>query len=171
MNIFDVNKEIRKNEDTLYIKESESKVMGITKKLFSGTYNKAKMTLNKAAKDMMSYFKKHDLENDVIDIINRYLGMDYRSMNQLTSTQIRESLNEGFSEWFKEAKLNAYGALAFYPLLTMFLEFDKLIKGNPDASLKVTLTYFVIWLGVITGKVVSGKLSQKTKIKALGSKT
>ncbi len=171
MDIYNINEEIERKEYLNFINESESKVKKIVSDLFSKPYNKVKQSLNKAGKDMIKKFQSLGMEDDVLNIINKSLGVNYKSLGELNRVPIKESINEGFKEWFDEAKGNAYNALAFYPLLTMFLEFDKLLKGNPDASLKVTLVYFAIWLGVISGKVISGKLSQKSKINALGRKT
>ena len=170
MNLNGITTEIQRYDNIINVRENKSVLMKIVNTLFSKSYGKVKMTLNKAAKDSIVYLKKNGLEDEAIDIINKNLNTNYNNIGQLVSKSIKESVNEGFSDWFKELKTNGYNALSFYPLLTMFLEFDKLIKGNPDASMRTTVIYFIIWLLVITGKVVSGKYSQKAKIDALGSK-
>ncbi len=165
-----IYKEINAHSHHTMMNESRSLITKTIKDLFSKSYGKVKLAITKASREMIRYLKKSGLEKESLDIISQYTGKTYNSLDQLVRVPIKEDINEGFKEWFDEAKGNAYNALAFYPLLTMFLEFDKLIKGNPDASLKITLIYFIIWVGIVTGKVVSDRLSQKSKIKALGSK-
>ncbi len=58
-----------------------------------------------------------------------------------------------WDEWWQEASANAYGALAFYPLLSMFIQFEKVIKGESDASMQIALIYLFIWIMTITGKI------------------
>jgi uncharacterized protein (UPF0335 family) len=151
------------------IDENRSFIMTTIKDLFSKSYGKVKTSLTLAARKVMKFFKENGLEKEIIDIINKSLGTGYHSFNQLVKIPIKENINEGFKEWYDEAKMHGYNALAFYPLLNMFMEIDKLIKGQ-DYSMRILIVYFVLWVGVIAGKITKDKISQKAQIKALGAK-
>ena len=161
--------EIKEYDEVILIDENRSLIMKVVKDLFSKSYGKIKVLLTKAGRKAIKFFKKEGLEDEAIDIINRNLGTNISNLNQLVKIPIKESINEDFKEWWKEASGNLYGAFSFLPILNVFMEFDKLIK-NQDYNIKIMIIYFIIWVMAISGKYFTQKFKQKEKIKALGAK-
>lgn len=132
-----------------------------------------KKELGKAIHKAAIDFKKMGIENEIVKIANSHSNVKITSLKDLErKLKLTESYDENgnrldekgaFGEWWDAAKDNAFSALAFYPMLTMFLEFDKLIKGNPDASIRITLIYLVIWIMIIAGKISLKHLASKRK--------
>lgn len=150
------------NRDKLLIEADKSLFKKILDTVLRRKGTDFKKELGKAIHKAAIDFKKMGIEGEMIKTINTHTGMRITSLKDLERklrvTESDESegdkLNEGaFTEWWDAAKDNAFNALAFYPMLTMFLEFDKLIKGNPDASLRITLIYLVLWIMIIAGKI------------------
>jgi len=150
-------------ETTLY--ESRGLLKTELNKLKSMTWDKAKSFLKKQFDTFNKSVKKAGIEKEVINILNKHMGTRVSTLSSLATQKIVEKheLNEGFTDWWKEASVNLYGALSFYPILMVFLELDKVIKGSDMADPKSIAIYALIWIAVITGKIVSGKLvSDKT---------
>ena len=109
---------------------------------------------------MVDIFKKNGLEKDALRIINKHYGVNYKSLMQLQKSPAlieNKTINEDWCVWWKEATANMYGALSFYPLLQAFLELDKLVKHSGDADISYVMTYFLMWIAIITGKIaISG---------------
>lgn len=162
--VLDIGKEIEMNE-------SVSEIMGITNKLGKMSWDAAKKFLRQKAVEFVSIIKNDPYidEKNVLRIINTKFGTNFSNINSVFANGITESLklNEGkLGDWWKEASGNMYGALSFYPLLTVFLELDKIIKDQPGANIKAMIIYFLIWILIVTGKVVSGMIVKKQDIKA-----
>lgn len=142
--------------------ENKSYVIGVINKLKNMTWNKFQSFLRDKVKEFFNKLEASGINRkQILDIVNKRMWAGIKSPNQLNKT-IRESrLDEGFGEWWKEASGNLYGALSFYPILMTFIELDKVIKQTNDADLRAMAIYFIIWVAIITGKVVSGKLVSK----------
>ncbi|MCK5016107.1 MAG: hypothetical protein KAS32_03465 [Candidatus Peribacteraceae bacterium] len=63
--------------------------------------------------------------------------------------------------WWKEIGNNMYAAVSFYPILMVFLELDKVIKGLDGASTRAVIIYGLMWLLIVTGKVISNSFSSR----------
>lgn len=146
------------NRDVLLLQEDKNFILKTIKAIFKKSHKFYRKELEKAITDVSKAVKATGKEKEMVGIINKRSGLRINSLTDLKQhTRLIESkkknVNEGFGEWWKEASSNAYGALAFYPLLTMFLELDKVIKGLPDASLRTTIIYLLIWVLIISGKI------------------
>jgi len=151
--------------DDLYILESQSSVIKVVNDLKKYSWGKLKTILRVEFNKMVEWLSDNNLEKPALKIINRHLKSNYSSLSQLSKMKVSESsVNEGGSDWWKEAKGNLYGAFSFLPVLQAFLEFDKLIKGKSNTSLKVTVIYFILWIGIITGKVMKDKMGRQAKM-------
>lgn len=156
--------EILSVDSEITLNESKNFIVSTLNTLKSMTWDKAQNFLRGKVKEFFSKLEKSGVDRKkVLNIVNKHMWADVRTPNQLVSKKITESvLNEGiFGDWWKEATGNLYGALSFYPLLTAFLEMDKVIKQSGDADVRAMSIYFLIWVGIITGKIVSGKLVSK----------
>lgn len=151
--------------DGLIINENKSYIIQVLNTLKNMTWGKSQDFLRGKVKEFFNAIDDNDDidRQDVLSVVNKHLWSNFRSITPITNKRITESyLNEGiFDSWWKEATGNLYGALSFYPLLTAFLEMDKVIKGSGDANIRAMSIYFIIWIAIITGKVVSGRLVSK----------
>jgi len=159
--ILNIHEEVMVNEGTTFINTALKTI----KKM---AWNKAQDFLRSQSKDFFDMLDKEGIsKKKVLNIVNKNMKTSFRSEKPIISKRVTESIiSEGFSDWWKEATSNLYGALSFYPLLTTFLELDKVIKSSGDANIQAMIIYFIIWVAVITGKVVSGKLVNKNDVKA-----
>jgi hypothetical protein len=154
--ILDICETIEINEDISFIKD-------LVNKLGRMPWDSAKRFIKQKAQEFVTYLKtRSDVDNEkVLNMLNTRMGTHFSNMNSIFAKSIVENTNkcdEGLANWWKEASTNMYGALAFYPLLTVFLELDKIVKGTEGASVKVAMVYFVIWLLIVSGKVISGAI-------------
>lgn len=155
--------EIELNEDTNFIKS-------VVSKLGKMPWDAAKKFLKQKAQEFVAFIKDDPYIDDanVLRIINTRFGTTFSSTSSVFAKALVENTNrvdEGLKEWWKEASGNLYNSLAFFPILTVFLELDKIIKGSSDASIRTAMIYFIIWILVITGKVGSDIISKKIGIK------
>jgi hypothetical protein len=134
-------------------------------------WDTAKKFIKGKVSQLIEYIKSSDIdEKALLRVINKHFNTTFTNMNSMMTKRIVErvdSVDEGIKDWWKEATGNLYGALSFYPLLTVFLELDKIIKGSADANIRAMLIYLIIWVLIITGKVLSSGLSkEKNDVKA-----
>lgn len=126
-----------------------------------------KMAPEKVKKELKDSWKKFsetiskepELEKMVLNLINKKMKTNYKSLNQIGQQSIKESveLNEDFKhfwEWFEEQK---WGAISIFPTLSIWFELDKLIDNFDLSSLnfKRIAIYGLMWLAMITGKHIS----------------
>jgi hypothetical protein len=140
--------------------ENKSLVRSTIDKIKKWTWDKAKKTLQGAFRYLVKFAKDKGIEKQVLNIINTMIGKQYRSLSDLMKISLKEDvLYEG--EWWDEAKGNFYGAVSFYPLLTAFLELDKVIKDAGGADMKYVAIYALIWASIVSGKVLSNQYKKK----------
>lgn len=159
--------EIGNTDKSLSLMESRSFIKKIIDSLVKMSCGKAKQLFKKSTKDMITFFKKNGIEKEALRIINKSFGVNYNSLKQLQKSPAlveNKVINEDWCAWWKEATFNMYGALSFYPLLQSFLELDKLVKHSGDADISYVMTYFLIWIAIITGKIAVSGISKKGKI-------
>jgi len=151
-------------ENSLY--ENKNTIIGVLSSLKKMTWDKAQSFLRGKVKEFFKKLESNGIDRKkVIAITNKHMWSNINNPNQLTSKKITESrLDESvFGDWWTEATGNLYGALSFYPLLTAFLEMDKVIKSSGDADVRSMSIYFLIWVAIISGKILKGKLVSKQK--------
>ncbi len=158
------------NINELLLQEDKNFIVGMIKKIFKGTHLKYKGNLKDAIATTSKALKDAGKEKEVISIINKVAGTKLTAIKDLNKhinlIESKDKLDEGaFAKWWQEAKGSAYGALSFYPMLQMFLELDKVLKGIPDASPRITIIYLLIWVLVISGKIKHGEILAKSKTK------
>jgi hypothetical protein len=156
--VLEVYVEMEINENILVLKD-------IVNRLGRMPWDMAKKFLRQKALELATFVKNDPYidESNVLRIINTRLGTTFSSINTITSKALvenSEKLDESLKTWWKEAATNMYGALSFYPLLTAFLEFDKIIKNSGEANVRAMVIYFLIWVLIITGKVVMGTIGK-----------
>lgn len=156
--------EIISVHEEIVVNENKSFIIQVLNTLKNMTWNKAQDFLRSKVKEFFNKLESSGVDRKkILSISNKYLWSDFRSVTPITNKKITENrIDEGiFSNWWNEATSNIYGALSFYPLLTAFLEMDKVIKQTGDADVRAMSIYFIVWIAIITGKVVSGKLVSK----------
>lgn len=103
------------------------------------------------------------IEGEVVTLINKSFDTRYRNLSQLQRERLRESdemVNEDLGHWWEVVKTEAFPTLAFYPALTVWLEIDKLFKGQ-DMDMTRTVVYALFWILLISGKYVKGWMNWK----------
>lgn len=152
------------DRDKLLLMEDKNFLRSTLNMIFRKNPKSFKSELIKAIDLATKELRDQGVEREVVNIFNKRAGTKLNSVGDLKKTlklieseeqddEDRLDEKSAFSEWWSEAKSNAYGALAFYPMLTMFLELDKVIKGTADASLRTVIIYLLIWVMVIAGKI------------------
>lgn len=101
----------------------------------------------------------------VVQMINRKFDTRVRTLDEfkrMRVPQIREGsvLNEDLAHWWDLVKGEAFPALSFYPALQVWLDIDKLIKGQ-DFNFRATVVYAMIWILLVSGKYIKGYLDWK----------
>ncbi len=154
--ILEVCVEIEINESATFIKD-------VVNRLGRMTWDTVKKFLKQKAQNFIEIVKDNPYadENGVLKIINSRLGTHFSDVRSVFAQKLMENTDkcdEGLKDWWKEASGSLYGALSFYPLLTTFLELDKVVKGAGDANIRSMSIYFIIWVLVVSGKVLTGKI-------------
>jgi len=139
------------NEDILI----ENIIINNLKKLFNKPAKKVIMTFQDSFRKLINIAKKNDIENDLLKILNKHAGKNYKSLEQILKGKpiTEEKLNEDWAHFWETVKSEAFPSLSFFPALNIWLEIDKLIKGS-DASTKTIIVYAIIWLLLISGKFI-----------------
>jgi hypothetical protein len=114
--------------------------------------------------DFVEIAKEKNLESRTVRILNKGFGTHYKNLDEISNLELKDStpelkVNETFSEWFKNVKQEAFPTLAFYPALTIWLEVDKLFKGQDVDALKITV-YATLWVFLVSGRYVIKKQKQ-----------
>jgi hypothetical protein len=156
------------------INENIGAIKDIVNRLGRMPWDTAKKFLKQKAREFVAFAKDDPYidENNVLRIINTRFGTHFSDVNSIFAKGLVESVDrvdEGLKDWWNEAAKNMYGALSFYPLLTAFLEFDKIIKGTGDANIRSMVIYFLVWILIISGKVVSGLINKPGEEKDAGN--
>jgi len=149
-----------------YLKEDEILNEGaFLQKLLNKIGNKSTNLVKKIFKDnwikLANIIKSNSLEKSALSIINRYLKVNFRSIDQIENMAIKESVNEDFKHYWELIKGNAFPSLAFYPLLQVFLEIDKLIKSTGEVNIKAIVVYGLFWVFLVSGKHIKGWIDWK----------
>ncbi len=156
------------------INENIGIVKDIVNKLGRMPWDTVKRFLKQKAIEFVAFVKDDPYidEKNVLRIINTRFGTHFTDVRSVFANGIVENTNrvdEGLKAWWDEAAKNLYGALSFYPLLSAFLEFDKIIKGSGDANVRAMIIYFLVWVLIISGKVVSGMIGNPGEEKESGA--
>jgi len=133
--------------------EDKSFIRRVISDIGKWSWNKVKKTLQNAFKYLIRFAKDKDIEKEVLSIINKMIGKQYRKLEDLTKVSLKEDVLYE-NKWWDEAKGNFYGAISFYPLLQAFIELDKVVKDAGGADMKYVLIYALIWASIVSGKVL-----------------
>lgn len=135
----------------------ESDVKTNIKKLISGGLGKAQKKIKDSIKSFIDIVKKSGKEKEVITSINKALGTKHKSLNDLKYKTIREDkeyLNEDLKNFWSFMKREVWPSLSFYPILSLWLELDKIIKGADPAWKNIGI-YVAIWLFLVSTKHIT----------------
>jgi len=130
------------------------------KKLSNKPANTAEKTFKNSWIKLANILKSNQLENDALDIINKHLNTKYTSLDQISKMQIASMPNEGvliedFKHYWNLIKTEGFPILSFYPMLQVWLEIDKLIKGS-GADYTAMGVYGLFWALLVSGKFIKG---------------
>ena len=154
------------DRDTLLLAEDLSFLKRTITQIFKKTARDFKRELINQIDKASEILGAAGKEAAVVRVLNRHSEVRINRLSDLKKKlmTVREEkrIEEGaLGDWWKEAKGNAYNALAFYPILTMFLELDKVIEGVEGADIRTVLVYLLIWVVVISGKVEKSEIFRK----------
>jgi len=152
---------IQENEKVL-LQENMAFIKKTIDKITKTPWKKAKTFLQNSFRTLVKLTKEYGIEDEVLSIINKMVKGQYKKMTDISNTKIKESVNEGFGDFWDEAKGSFYGATSFYPLLQAFIELDKVVKGtDPGADLGYVGVYGLMWAAIVGAKTISGKINKK----------
>ncbi len=148
-----------------YLKEqnlNENIIIDTLKKIAGKPANTVMKLFKDGFKKFIGLFQEQDdmTQQDILGAINKGFGLKLKDVDDL-KRQIRanlkesEQLDEDWKHYWDLIKGEAFPALSFYPALTVWLEIDKLIRGN-DANTRVIIVYGLLWLLLISGKFIKG---------------
>ena len=151
-------KDVLRESEKFDIYENKNLVKSTIDKIKKLSWSKAKKILQGGFRYLIKFAKDKGIEKQVLNIINKMLGKQYRNLNDLMKISLKEDvLYEG--EAWDEMKNNFYNAVSFYPLLQAFLELDKVVKNvDGGADMKYVTIYALIWVSIVSGKLIGGKL-------------
>jgi len=147
--------------------EDKSFIRKVISDISKWSWSKAKKYLQNAVKYLIQFAKDKGIEKEILSIINRMVGKQYKRLEDLIKINLKEDILYE-NEWWDEAKDNFYGAISFYPLLQAFLELDKVVKDAGGADMKYVLIYALIWASIVSGKVLSNKRKNKSGVDDVG---
>lgn len=139
----------------------EGSMKSVTKSILSTlkniSYDKAKKSMKGSFDKMIKLLKDNNIDGEFIQIINKNLKTNYKSLNDLSRLR-EEALNEDFSNFWKMFKLEGWGAVAIFPTLSIWFEIDRLLDGVAvtDLNFKKIVVYGTFWLMLLLGKHVAG---------------
>jgi len=133
--------------------------------------DKAEKFMKSSWKELSNALKSRALEDDAIQIINKHFHTNYRRLIEIDNAKIaklptkkvyEELIVEDLSNYWNFIKTEAFPALSFYPILQVFMELDKLIKGAGGDS-KIMIFYGIMWLFLVSGRFIKLWKEWKTK--------
>jgi hypothetical protein len=128
----------------------ESKLIEVIKGLRNKSWNKVISVLKSNWKKFVNLIRENGLEKEVINIINKHLKTNYKSLNDISGVN-EDVLNEDFKHFWDMVKQEAFPTLAFYPALSIWMEIDKIFR-NVDMDFKKVLIYGIFWVFLMSGK-------------------
>jgi len=148
-----------------YLKEdylNENIIIDTLKKIAGKPANAVMKLFKDGFEKFINIFQEQDdmTQEKILGAINKGFGMNIKDVKDLKKqirANIKESteLNEDWKHYWDLIKGEAFPALSFYPALTVWLELDKLLRGN-DANTRVIVVYGLLWLLLISGKFIKG---------------
>jgi len=140
-----------------YINEAKFNPKALIQSLSSMTYDKAQSVMKDSFKSMIKIFKDNGLEDEAVILINKKLKTNYKNLSSILLLK-EDMVNEDFSNFWKMFKMEGWGAVAIFPTLSLWFEFDKLLDGVgiADLNYKKIVVYGTFWLFLILGKHVTG---------------
>jgi hypothetical protein len=104
--------------------------------------------------ELSKIIEENDKEDEFLNIINSNFGTSYRSIKQIKSQKVQESLNEDFKhywDWFKD---QTWPAISIFSSLSIWFEIDKLLGDAliSDLNFKKIIIYGLMWIILVTGK-------------------
>ena len=145
-----------------YLNESGviKKVMGALKnKTFKAATKIFKDNWTKLVKIVNDYDKESDkeLEAGILKLLNTRYNTNYRSLQQISGLRIMESneelMNEDLKHFWELVKTEGFPVLAFYPMLQVWLELDKLISiTGTGFDMRRMIIYGLFWFFLVSGK-------------------
>lgn len=121
---------------------------------------KAQKTMKDSWIETAKVLKKYGKEDEFLMLVNKHFAAKFKNIDQITKGKIitegfvsEENINEDFRHFWDLSKVNFWPAFSFYPALNVWMEIDKLIKGE-GANFKIILAYSLFFILLITGKHV-----------------
>ena len=137
-----------------YLNESfnKNKFLDALKKISRYPFDRVKKIFKSSWEEFLDIIKKQGVEDEVLKVLNRNFGTNYRS---LQSIPLNESvlLNEDFKHYWEFIKDQAFPALSFWPMLQVWLDIDKILRGS-SVDMSVTSVYAVMWFSLVSGKFI-----------------
>ena len=118
-----------------------------------------------------AYKKEFDqYEPELCSLISKKFGMDIKSFADIDNAElainqsqmITEDImyNENIQDLWNTIKTEAQAALFFWPIMQLWLEFDKFIRDK-EVSSKTVFAYGTFWAALVIGKYLKGRYDKK----------
>lgn len=130
----------------------------IFKEIKSMTYDKMKKVLYNGFIELIDLVKKEGKEKEFLTLINKNLKSNYKSLDQLKRTPLKESvLNEDLKHFWDFFKGELFMSATIFMGLQIWFQLDRLLDGVSinDLNFKKIVVYGVVYIFLLTGKHIS----------------
>jgi len=134
------------------------------------TIDKALNFLESQWKKAINIIRKNDKEKEALQILNKALKTNFKSLDQFNKKNMKKlipegieinNLNEDLKHWWDMIKDEGFPTLSFYPALTTWIELGKLFDGADAVNWKKVAIYGAFWAALVTGKYIKSFMKWK----------
>lgn len=149
---------------------NESRILNVIKDFKNRSERQIISTLKDAWQRMVNMIKRQGKEKEALNIINKALKTNYRSLDQLN--RINETSADpskgGFVNWLKSIIFQGTIGASIFTSLQIFFSLDNLLSGVGDATdIKKMIVYAFLWTLLASKTYIDWKqgyqVDQKTK--------
>lgn len=156
-------------EEYLVLDEGVSQWVRKAQSLLGMLRNKTARAFQQTCKEhwkrLAGILEAHQLEKDALQIINRRLNSNFRSLDQVTKADVAAMseglLLEDFSHWWETMKSQAFPSATIFAALQICFELEKLLSKSTEANLEKMIIYGAIWAFLVSGHYIKSWMKWK----------
>lgn len=152
--------DITKKIDNYIITENKTYIKIVSRKIQDIDWNKIKVIIKKNINIFADFVEKAGIEKEALQIINKNLKTNFKSIRDITNLKLLESPVFGYSmndiskQWDK-IKCCVYSLLSKFKFNDAFVELSELMVENGHKSPSAVVFYVLFWSLLSTGKLIN----------------